>query len=444
MLKNKIMAVTIGLMLATTTANTQTLRSDNGPAERPPASFKGNQYVDSKGCVYIRAGNGARVSWVPRVNRSRNVFCSSRNKPSLSATQLAAISGKPATRVKKPVVKAKPAPKPVKTAAAPTVQAQKPVVQQKPRKAKIFSNPVIVKQPTVKIAKPKPAVKPQRVISQQAPLIITPQPPAPRKAVVKRPIKTQNTATRTRANRYAVRNGPQAVHPADLIASGRENGGEVLLASNTTSKLKSVRGYSADQRRANRNLAVRNGPQAVHPADVIRAANNGVVYKPAARSTSVATNVKNGKDPIHNITVYKSTIGSDVTPRGDAQMEMIWTNTVPRRLVTKVRARETVVPAAAKQQDIFRISSKSTKKAPKAAKLKARYVQLGTFGNTVNAKKTIALFQKRGQKVSTRAIKRNGKSYRVIFLGPFTSSTQAKNAMASAKSAGYRDAFFVR
>ncbi len=100
MLKNKILAVTIGLLLATTTANTQTLRSDTGPAERPPASFKGKQYVDSKGCVYIRAGSGARVTWVPRVNRSKKVFCSSRNKSSLSATQLSTISGKPATRVK--------------------------------------------------------------------------------------------------------------------------------------------------------------------------------------------------------------------------------------------------------------------------------------------------------------------------------------------------------
>ncbi len=145
------------------------------------------------------------------------------------------------------------------------------------------------------------------------------------------------------------------------------------------------------------------------------------------------------------ITVYKSTIGFDVTPRGDAQMEKIWTNTVPRRLITKVRARETLVPATtAQQQDIFRVSSKNAKKAPKAAKLKARYVQLGTFGDMANAKKTITFFQKRGQKVSARAIKRSGKNYRVIFLGPFKSNSQATNALASARSAGFGNAFYVR
>ncbi len=436
MLKNKIMAVTIGLLFATTTANTQTLRSDNGPAEQPPASFKGSQYVDSKGCVYIRAGSGAPVSWVPRVNRSRKVFCSPRNKPSLSATQLAAISGQPATRVKAPVVKAKPAPKLAKVAVAPAAPVKKLVVQQPPKKVTTFEKPALVKRPAKKV------VKQTRVVRQQAPLVITPQPAAPRKSVVQRPVKqtfAQNTGTA--GGRFAVRNGPQAVHPADVISQGRVSN---TITTANAPRLKSVRGFSAEQRRGFRNLAVRNGPQAVHPGDAIRAANAGLVQQQAVRSNKQRTPFKNGKDPIHKITVFKSTIGSDVTSRGDAQMEKIWTNTVPRRLITKTRAKEFVVPAVTKQQDIFRVSSKSSIKVPKSAKLKARYVQIGTFGDMVNAKKTITWFQKRGQKVSTRAIKRRGKNYRVIFLGPFKSNTQAENAMASAKSAGYRDAFFVR
>ena len=45
------------------------------PAELPPTSFTGIQYVDSRGCVYIRAGSGSRTLWVPRVNRQRVHIC---------------------------------------------------------------------------------------------------------------------------------------------------------------------------------------------------------------------------------------------------------------------------------------------------------------------------------------------------------------------------------
>ena len=53
----------------------QTLRDTSPPAEIPPASFDGKQYVDSRGCIYIRAGIDGNVTWVPRVTRSRKHIC---------------------------------------------------------------------------------------------------------------------------------------------------------------------------------------------------------------------------------------------------------------------------------------------------------------------------------------------------------------------------------
>ncbi|MES2914875.1 MAG: SPOR domain-containing protein [Pseudomonadota bacterium] len=50
------------------------------PAELPPADYAGLQYVDSMGCMFVRAGTAAEVLWVPRVSREGAHVCD--NPPS--------------------------------------------------------------------------------------------------------------------------------------------------------------------------------------------------------------------------------------------------------------------------------------------------------------------------------------------------------------------------
>ena len=70
-----VIVASAGLVLSEAPAQAKSLKEAEIPAEFPPASYTGKQYVDSRGCVYIRAGIDGLVNWVPRVTRAREVLC---------------------------------------------------------------------------------------------------------------------------------------------------------------------------------------------------------------------------------------------------------------------------------------------------------------------------------------------------------------------------------
>ena len=124
-----ILSATIVAMGLGGAAMAQALRNADGPAETPPASFSANQYVDSRGCVYIRAGISGNVTWVPRVNRSRRQLCGF--EPSLGgSTRVAAATPAPAPATPAPTPVAAPAPQPAPVAPPTTARAPAPVAPQ--------------------------------------------------------------------------------------------------------------------------------------------------------------------------------------------------------------------------------------------------------------------------------------------------------------------------
>ncbi|OWU85055.1 hypothetical protein ATO6_08340 [Oceanicola sp. 22II-s10i] len=393
------------------------MRGNDGPSEYPPASYKGTQYVDSKGCVYIRAGVGGTVTWVPRVARNRQVVCGYRptfetaprgTGPVVATEQVVVITpaqpenGAPPAAAPRVAAAPKPAPVTVKPVAA--AQARPSMVPSKPA-------PVTTARRTGTTAAPAPRTEAVRVTS--APAAVR---PAPRAVAVPGPTVT-------------VPQG-RAVCPANTQSTGQyvRRDGQLLL--------RCVRVKQAPQ-------VVQGGGQRSYPAHVAAQRELNTVRTPVPKGY-----VKAFKDDRLNPR------RAEGTAAGQRQMELVWTNTVPRRLVDR-RTGKDVTALFPNFKNPFVSSSGSTvqggakakqpvvssRSAPRATATGHRYVQVGMFGEPGNATRAAQRLGASGLPVRYSTYSKGGKALKVVLAGPFADQAALNRALSVARKAGFRDAF---
>ncbi|MGH1575610.1 SPOR domain-containing protein [Planktotalea sp.] len=461
----------------------QSLARDAGPAETPPASFKGNQYVDSKGCVYIRAGVDGNTNWVPRVSRSRKVVCGL--SPSIRSGGATAVAAAPkpaepvqiGTNVTAPK---SPAPAPsTRTAVRPARATVASVLAPKPVRT-------VASKPVVKRAAPK--IK--RVNIPQPSGVQAP----PRMHTARIPV------ARPQAQPRVIRIAPQQ----PVVQTTRR-----VATSNVQRQVagtQNCRGASAVSQRyiGGRGVAVRCGPQS-GPIVTTRAGDaRGGTFRSVTGQVLTNVNPNARIVPRHVYENQRAAAVVSPTPSGyrdawtddrlnprrahqtlagKAKTEVIWTQTVPRRLIVRstgrdvtrsfpglrypytslaqqaaalgqnvqtqtrvisskgTAAKRVVRKTATVQRQQTRVSTRSTtprKPSPAAGK---RFVQVGTFSVASNAQSTASRIQRMGLPVRIGKFNRGGKQMRIVLAGPFASAAHTNGAVTAVRNAGFRDAF---
>lgn len=359
-----------------------TLANVGPPRNPPPIDFQGREFVDSRGCVYIRAGFNGIVNWVPRVTRGRQVMC-----------------GRQPTRV---------------AGAGPVVIT--------PDTGAGADGPVLGR---VVVRPPLAEQRHLRVFHSDDPSWWEGQDDS--------------------GPAMWVREGPQEVHPGDLVrAQQAADAGRPLAAgryvlSDGAAPPAGQRAVNSDdppageQARRQGRIVIVVGPEgavsgvtaARHAGQVLRPVDD-IIVPPGWRSL---------RDPPR-----PNPLSGAGTAAGQAAMDRVWTREVPQRLVVQTVPlhRAVAVTRQAAEARPMQVTA-STRDAAAAG----RYIQVASFTVAANAERTRAGFEAAGLPVELRRMRRGEQLFRVVVLGPFDAPDRLQAALRAARGAGFPDAFVL-
>lgn len=404
--------------LACAAAQAQDLRA---PRELPPAGFTGQQYVDSGGCVFVRAGVAGRTTWVARVNAARRQVC---GYPPSFAPAPAAVAEAPRPAQAPVAGAAVPAPAPASLAAAPAPPAPRPAA---PRAAA----PRAARAPAA-----APAAAPAIPGISPAPRMARCPDHAPYGARVMTTdggsallcVATPDGVPAF-ARRIGLRDGRLAV--AAAAADGEAGVGRAAAAPVVIAPAVRVAGVGPSLL-ADGRLACPAGVPVARRVALQGGGSTLICTGPEGRTaTAVAAAAAPAVPSGYRLAWQDGRLNPQRgkgTAEGWAMQDRVWTREVPAELVADAGG-----------------SARAALSASGASAAGARlYVQVGSFREPANAAGAIARLAGLGLPVARGRGTIGGRAVEVIHAGPFATETQARAALAAARSAGFADAFLRR
>ena len=436
-------------------------RNLRGPAELPPTSFEGVQFVDSRGCAFVRAGISGDVVWVPRVNRDRSQIC---NQPPTFGSTSTRVAAAPVAPPAAPALIEPPrrpaAGAPIETVASRAMPVTAPAPRTAPEGAQLTMAQVCQGRsgilPDFRTGTGGPVDCGPGTASGTAPMTVSaaaPAPPAPSATV------TAERPRLTLADVCEGRSGPlpgyvnaatgQPVScgeaPPAVIAAAEVAPSAPAPVLTLAQVCQGHQGLLPGYRTQTGGPVICGGTPAA-PAPVLASAScppgvvGGVAYRcggaqidPLSSGTLSLAGIARTLDAPRSVSRAPFSnpapaVEAITPPAGYAP---VWDDgrVNPNRGLTSTPAVVTRAPAP-----------QSVTAAP-AATPGHRFVQIGTYGDAGNAERAVATLRALGLPASTQAITRNGRSLTVVAAGPFAGAGAAQAALQTARNAGYSDAF---